>query len=190
LPVKPASEAGSRARWSLCGALTSTPLPSTEGVASKALSDAARRTDGALVGHRDPCPAPLRSRGGGREKAAVAELDQRARGRNVGSVRDARRRCRLRMRNACKHGAPRSVINRPPAWWAGHPLAWIPGYARLPAGIRGRFACGIPAGCAKSRRSRGVKRCRFAGIFTGATGLEPATSGVTGRSWRFRAERG
>ena len=24
---------------------------------------------------------------------------------------------------------------------------------------------------------------------TGATGLEPATSGVTGRSWRFRAER-
>jgi hypothetical protein len=25
--------------------------------------------------------------------------------------------------------------------------------------------------------------------FTGATGLEPATSGVTGRSWRFRAER-
>jgi hypothetical protein len=32
--------------------------------------------------------------------------------------------------------------------------------------------------------------CRFAGIFTGATGLEPATSGVTGRSWRFPAERG
>ena len=28
------------------------------------------------------------------------------------------------------------------------------------------------------------------GFFTGATGLEPATSGVTGRSWRFRAERG
>jgi hypothetical protein len=26
--------------------------------------------------------------------------------------------------------------------------------------------------------------------FTGATGLEPATSGVTGRSWRFRFERG
>ncbi len=25
---------------------------------------------------------------------------------------------------------------------------------------------------------------------TGATGLEPATSGVTGRSWRLRAERG
>jgi hypothetical protein len=27
-------------------------------------------------------------------------------------------------------------------------------------------------------------------VFTGATGLEPATSGVTGRSWRFRPERG
>ncbi len=32
-----------------------------------------------------------------------------------------------------------------------------------------------------------VAICR---TFTGATGLEPATSGVTGRSWRFRAERG
>ena len=32
------------------------------------------------------------------------------------------------------------------------------------------------------------KRCRFAGTFTGATGLEPATSGVTGRSWRLRAK--
>ncbi len=29
--------------------------------------------------------------------------------------------------------------------------------------------------------------CRY---FTGATGLEPATSGVTGRSWHFRVERG
>src|SRR6266545_2400458 len=27
---------------------------------------------------------------------------------------------------------------------------------------------------------------RFAGTFAGATGLEPATSGVTGRSWHFR----
>jgi hypothetical protein len=32
--------------------------------------------------------------------------------------------------------------------------------------------------------------CRFAGIFTRATGLEPATSGVTGRSWRLRAKAG
>jgi len=30
--------------------------------------------------------------------------------------------------------------------------------------------------------------CRM--FSTGATGLEPATSGVTGRSWWFRAERG
>jgi hypothetical protein len=27
-------------------------------------------------------------------------------------------------------------------------------------------------------------------LLTGATGLEPATSGVTGRSWRLRVERG
>ena len=47
------------------------------------------------------------------------------------------------------------------------------------------LACGISAGtigrpavdCAKS----GNKRGGFAGNFTGATGLEPATSGVTGR---------
>jgi hypothetical protein len=30
--------------------------------------------------------------------------------------------------------------------------------------------------------------CRY--FCTGATGLEPATSGVTGRSWRLRTERG
>src|SRR5216117_1984492 len=29
----------------------------------------------------------------------------------------------------------------------------------------------------------GDETWRFAGTFTGATGLEPATSGVTGRSW-------
>ena len=41
-----------------------------------------------------------------------------------------------------------------------------------------------------SRRRFGVQRdnttCRFAGVFTGATGLEPATSGVTGRYGRYR----
>src|SRR6266702_3052494 len=69
-------------------------------------------------------------------------------------------------------------------------VAGISGYGRLPAGIPGRFACGIYAGCEERRRSSGDKRYRFAGIFTGATGLEPATSGVTRRSWRLRAERG
>jgi hypothetical protein len=36
----------------------------------------------------------------------------------------------------------------------------------------------------------GNKTFRFAGTLAGATGLEPATSGVTGRSWLLRAERG
>jgi hypothetical protein len=56
-------------------------------------------------------------------------------------------------------------------------------------------ACGIPLrdvrGMSRNRRSFASRRttkmliCR---VFTGATGLEPATSGVTGRSWHFRAE--
>ena len=45
-----------------------------------------------------------------------------------------------------------------------------------------------------SRRQSGVTTDNtiglFAGTFTGATGLEPATSGVTGRSCRFRPGRG
>jgi DDE superfamily endonuclease len=36
----------------------------------------------------------------------------------------------------------------------------------------------------------GNRSCPFAGTLARATGLEPATSRVTGRSWRFRAERG
>ncbi len=38
-------------------------------------------------------------------------------------------------------------------------------------------------------RQRKALVCRTNGA-AGATGLEPATSGVTGRSWRFRPERG
>ena len=56
-------------------------------------------------------------------------------------------------------------------------------------------SCRISAGiCAEAggrlRRDRQHKMpiCRV--FLAGATGLEPATSGVTGRSWRFRAERG
>jgi hypothetical protein len=55
------------------------------------------------------------------------------------------------------------------------------------------LTCGMYAGSRKPAVdcARGDnKTCRLAGSLTGATGLEPATSGVTGRSWRFRAERG
>jgi hypothetical protein len=40
----------------------------------------------------------------------------------------------------------------------------------------------------RQSRQQNMPICRM--FSTGATGLEPATSGVTGRSWRFRAERG
>jgi hypothetical protein len=59
--------------------------------------------------------------------------------------------------------------------------------------MTGYFRCGMSAGCKEAGgRLRQVSQqkmpvCRD---FTGATGLEPATSGVTGRSWRYRAERG
>jgi hypothetical protein len=69
-------------------------------------------------------------------------------------------------------------------------LAGIRGSRRIEPAIS---AAGSPrdgkrpaVGCAQA----GNKTCRFTGTFTGATGLEPATSGVTGRSWRLRAERG
>ena len=101
---------------------------------------------------------------------------------DAGSVRDSVAACCLGRRNACTHAAPGSLVNRPPARWAGRPFAGISGYDRLPAGIPGRLACGIYAGCEESRRSNGDRRCGFAGILAGATGLEPATSGVTGRS--------
>jgi dienelactone hydrolase len=45
-------------------------------------------------------------------------------------------------------------------------------------------------GMKRSRRSLCQIHMPICRTFTGATGLEPATSGVTGRSWRFRAERG
>src|SRR2546426_154908 len=57
-------------------------------------------------------------------------------------------------------------------------FAGIGGYGRLSAGIPGRFACGMYAGRKEGRRSHRGEICRFAGAFTGATGLEPATSGV------------
>jgi hypothetical protein len=52
-----------------------------------------------------------------------------------------------------------------------------------------RDLCGMRGG-RRSSAGAGNKRRRFAGYFTGATGLAPATSGVTGRSARFRSRRG
>src|SRR6266516_4792051 len=87
----------------------------------------------------------------GREKAVVAEVDRLRDNDDAGSVRDSVAACCLGRRNAGTHAAPRSLVNRPPARWAGRPFAGISGYDRLPAGISGRFACGIHAGCKKGR---------------------------------------
>src|SRR5215204_6426313 len=60
----------------------------------------------------------------------------------------------------------------------------------LPAGSGSlpQFQVDSGAGSARDEKKPAVdyvragdKRCQFAGTFTGATGLEPATSGVTGR---------
>jgi hypothetical protein len=74
------------------------------------------------------------------------------------------------------------VTNRPPARWAGRPSC---GDSRLRRGL-----CGFPAvscaGYVRDARDAGgraatkVPVCR---ALAGATGLEPATSGVTGRFW-------
>jgi hypothetical protein len=61
-----------------------------------------------------------------------------------------------------------------------------------PAGYLRGFPCGMRAGSAEAGgrlrpdRQQKMLICRE---FTGATGLEPATSGVTGRSWWFRDGR-
>jgi hypothetical protein len=62
-------------------------------------------------------------------------------------------------------------------------------------GPRPGFACGMSGvtGWKAGGRLRPARQQKLpiCGMFSaGATGLEPATSGVTGRSWRLRAERG
>jgi hypothetical protein len=71
-----------------------------------------------------------------------------------------------------------------PTW----PVILLRGLAATAGSLRG-FRCDSPAGSARDEKKPAVvctksdtKRFQFAGISTGATGLEPATSGVTGRS--------
>ncbi len=76
--------------------------------------------------------------------------------------------------------APASVPNRPPARWAGRPLAGFP----ATSGAVWGFPAGLRAGSVRDARKAGgrapTKDAKFAGTLAGATGLEPATSGVTG----------
>jgi hypothetical protein len=110
-------------------------------------------------------------------------------------VNRRRRSRRLSCRSSPDFGATAqrlASLHHPPDLRPLRPVvafAGITGDDPLPAGISGRFACGIGAACAKNRRSSGDQKCRFPGTLAGATGLEPATSGVTGRAWWFRAAR-
>src|SRR5207247_1724423 len=69
-----------------------------------------------------------------------------------------------------------------------------PSEARLPAtpGSLRRFDADSRAGSARDKTTRRsftrkpTTQKLIRRDFTGATGLEPANSGVTGRSWRFR----
>jgi len=85
---------------------------------------------------------------------------------------------------ACARGLFIRKMARPPVASAGRPACGIPGYDRSPAASSGQFARGICAGwegAGGRLRLSGQHKKLICRCFTGATGLEPATSGVTGR---------
>jgi len=110
----------------------------------------------------------------GWEKAGAPGLDQQIKTRQRRSYAGWLLLVAPLRPNACEHAAPRAVANRPPARWLVVRLAGTGVHERRRTGIRGRFACGVCTELVKNRRSGGDKRWRCAGIFTGATGLEPA----------------
>jgi hypothetical protein len=80
-------------------------------------------------------------------------------------------------------------LTRLPVYSAGRPCCGDLRRSLLRGGdLRGaipaRDMCGID-GKPAVYPAKNMPICRY---LTGATGLEPATSGVTGRSWRNRAE--
>jgi hypothetical protein len=84
---------------------------------------------------------------------------------------------KVRMPSRRHLGQPGRSIARKPA---GHPLQGFPASAGSSRLCRARDLSGMRRGQRSFAARPGNKRCRIAGI-TGATGLEPATSGVTGR---------
>ena len=134
----------------------------------------------------------------------VRPLPERANGRccvirfgwasiGAGSKRDEGRACCQERTKPLQTSTSPCPSRRPPASSVGSPACGD--YRRCTASCRNlrRFACGICAGWREAggrlRQARQQNMLIYR-YFTGATGLEPATSGVTGRSWRFRAERG
>jgi Alcohol dehydrogenase GroES-like domain len=90
------------------------------------------------------------------------------------------------VRQGCWPPACRSPI---PSWAPGTYLG-VP----KPPFTRGYELVGVVEelgpGCARLKVGDRIGARRFAGRFSGATGLEPATSGGTGRSWCLRGSRG
>jgi hypothetical protein len=150
------------------------------------------------LGEARALPGPARGRprpGGGRSASIIEPRSRGAQDCGSGARSIPRRgmralRGRLVRRNRCKRTASASRSQRTPGDVAGR----LPrGDYRLQAALSGYFPARDERGMKGRRRSftpstaTKMPVCRD---FTGATGLEPATSGVTGRSWRLRAERG
>jgi hypothetical protein len=145
----------------------------------------ARRTDGALVGHRDRAPpAPIRSRAG-RSAAAGESCSCRARSTSTSARRGIRAGCQPKVSsaNAKRLQARRSwICNQPTSGLVGR-SSFCGDYRLGPAlggdsrPTRGRDLRGMRGKPAVERRQK-TSICRY---LAGATGLEPATSGVTGR---------
>jgi hypothetical protein len=92
--------------------------------------------------------------------------------------------CSPRPRREWRGGSGDLRLQRP-----ARPPRVLPATTRSLRGFPGRDVRGIDGGRRSYAPGSTNKTWQFAGFFTGATGLEPATSGVTGRSCRFRAER-
>jgi hypothetical protein len=104
---------------------------------------------------------------------------------DAGSVWDGHRSCCLQGRSAANRALLLRPTQRPPVRSAGRLRC---GDYRLSAASGGDRRPILVTGSARDEKARrsntsvaGDKRCRFTGAFTGATGLEPATSGVTGQ---------
>lgn len=77
--------------------------------------------------------------------------------------------------------ALKETTERPPVTLAGHPCAGIYRLGAAPCGDFRLILARDLRGMKRSRRSLCQIHLRICRSFTGATGLEPATSGVTGR---------
>jgi hypothetical protein len=83
-----------------------------------------------------------------------------------------------------------SVVRRPPVGSAGRPTCGASRRSPLLSGIPRVSLVRDERGMERKQAVYCAKNISICRTSAGATGLEPATSGVTGRSWCFRPERG